>query len=175
MRGVVSALSAVLLIFVFVAARPIPPYPGAQTSERLCSVTFSTSCAADIQKPFERAVSLLHSFVYEQAQPQFEDVFKKDPHCAIALWGEAMSIYYPLLQFNTAANSLNKLRKSEPRPSANEAILTLWRRPACPHRSRSIELSEQQLTEKNHHRPNQFSTSRSSPQLLPPYRSPTTP
>jgi hypothetical protein len=79
------------MALVFIAA-----HPGAQTSERLGSVTFPTSCAADLQKPFERAVSLLHSFVYEDAQAQFEDVFKKDPHCAIALWGEAMSIYYPL-------------------------------------------------------------------------------
>ncbi|MGA9972499.1 MAG: tetratricopeptide repeat protein, partial [Candidatus Acidiferrales bacterium] len=38
----------------------------------------------------------LHSFVYEEAQGQFEEVFKKDPGCAMALWGEAMSIYYPL-------------------------------------------------------------------------------
>jgi len=79
------------MTFVFTAVRF-----GAQTSERLGSVSFPTSCAADVQKPFERAVSLLHSFVYEDAEAQFEDVFKKDPHCAIALWGEAMSIYYPL-------------------------------------------------------------------------------
>lgn len=68
----------------------------AQVSERLGSVTFPTSCAGDVQKPFERGVALLHSFVYEEAEPQFADVFKRDPHCAIALWGEAMSIYYPL-------------------------------------------------------------------------------
>jgi tetratricopeptide (TPR) repeat protein len=91
MHRLVSALSAVLMALVFIAA-----HPGDQTTERLGTVTFPTSCAADVQKPFERAVSLLHSFVYEQAHPQFEDVFKKDPHCAIALWGEAMSIYYPL-------------------------------------------------------------------------------
>ncbi|MGA7908556.1 MAG: hypothetical protein WCA16_14190, partial [Candidatus Sulfotelmatobacter sp.] len=91
MRRLVSALSVVLMTFVLTAVRL-----GAQTSERLGSVSFPTSCAADVQKPFERAVSLLHSFVYEDAEAQFEDVFKKDPHCAIALWGEAMSIYYPL-------------------------------------------------------------------------------
>jgi hypothetical protein len=87
----VSALSFVLITFVFTAV-----HPGAQTTERLGSVTFPTSCAADLQKPFEPAVSLLHSFFCEEAQPQFEDIFKKDPHCAIAPWGEAMSIYHPL-------------------------------------------------------------------------------
>jgi Tetratricopeptide repeat len=90
MRYLVSVLSVVLMTFVSIGA------VGEQTSERLGSVTFPTSCAADLQKPFERAVLLLHSFVYEEAKPQFEEVFRKDPHCAIALWGEAMSIYYPL-------------------------------------------------------------------------------
>jgi tetratricopeptide (TPR) repeat protein len=91
MHRLISIFSVVLIALVFNAV-----HPNAQTNERLGSVTFPISCTADLQKPFERAVSLLHSFVYEEAQPQFEDVFKKDPHCAIALWGEAMSIYYPL-------------------------------------------------------------------------------
>jgi hypothetical protein len=91
MHRLVSVFSVVLMALVFNAA-----HPAAQTNERLGSVTFPISCLADPQKPFERAVSLLHSFVYEEAQPQFEGIFKKDPHCAIALWGEAMSIYYPL-------------------------------------------------------------------------------
>lgn len=91
MHRLIAALSVVPMALVFIAARP-----GTQINERLGSVTFPTSCTADLQKPFERAVSLLHSFVYEDAQAQFEDVFRKDPHCAIALWGEAMSMYYPL-------------------------------------------------------------------------------
>ena len=91
MHRLVSALGVVPMTFVFIAA-----HPGVQTTERLGSVKFPISCAADLQKPFERAVSLLHSFVYDEAQVQFGYIFKKDPHCAIALWGEAMSIYYPL-------------------------------------------------------------------------------
>jgi len=91
MHRLLAVLSVVLMALVLNVA-----HPAAQTNERLGSVTFPISCTADLQKPFERAVSLLHSFVYEEAQPQFEDVFKKDPHCAVALWGEAMSIYFPL-------------------------------------------------------------------------------
>src|SRR5215472_7571485 len=78
-----------LLVFQCVEAR-------GQAHERLGSVKFPTSCAADVQEPFERAVALLHSFDYDEAETQFEDVLKKDPHCAMALWGVAMSIYYPL-------------------------------------------------------------------------------
>jgi predicted Zn-dependent protease len=106
MHRLISVFSVVLMPLVVVAAA----YPAAQTDERLGSVTFPTSCVADVQKPFERAVSLLHSFVYEDAQPQFEDIFKKDSHCAIALWGEAMSIYYPLW-FQPSANTIQRGRE----------------------------------------------------------------
>lgn len=67
-----------------------------QSGEGLGSVTFATSCQTDVQKPFERGVALLHSFVYDEAEEQFVEVFKRDPECALALWGEAMSIYSPL-------------------------------------------------------------------------------
>lgn len=105
MRPIVSALNVVVMAFVL-----IPAHSGAQTNERLGSVMFPTSCAADLRKPFERAVSLLHSFVYEEAQAQFENVFKKDPHCAIALWGEGMSIYYPLW-FQPSADTIRHGRE----------------------------------------------------------------
>jgi tetratricopeptide (TPR) repeat protein len=98
-RGKSRSAFAGVLVFACMATAALAQNvvrPAAQTNERLGSVTFPISCTVDLQKPFERAVSLLHSFVYEEAQPQFEDIFKKDPHCAIALWGEAMSIYYPL-------------------------------------------------------------------------------
>jgi len=69
---------------------------GSAAEERLGSVSFPTSCAADLNLPFQRAVALLHSFDYENAGQQFADIAKKDPACGIALWGQAMSIYYPL-------------------------------------------------------------------------------
>ena len=68
----------------------------ALTSEQLGSVSFPTSCAANVQKPFERGVALLHSFWYEEAQKQFEAVAKQDPSCAMAHWGVAMSYFHQL-------------------------------------------------------------------------------
>jgi tetratricopeptide (TPR) repeat protein len=64
--------------------------------EELGTVSFSTSCAPAVQSQFERGVALLHSFEYEVADAQFEEVAKKDPRCAMAYWGQAMTLYHEL-------------------------------------------------------------------------------
>ncbi len=64
--------------------------------ERLGTVSFPISCAPDVQKPFERGVALMHSFEYEEAGQQFEAVALSDPQCAMAYWGQAMSLYHQL-------------------------------------------------------------------------------
>ena len=66
------------------------------TPDQLGTVHFPVSCAASVQKPFERGVALLHSFWYEEAQKEFEDIAKHDPHCAMAHWGVAMSLWHQL-------------------------------------------------------------------------------
>lgn len=66
------------------------------TEQQLGSVHFSVSCAAAVQKPFERGVALLHSFWYEEAEKEFEDIAKGDPKCAMAQWGLAMSQWHQL-------------------------------------------------------------------------------
>src|SRR5258708_4194514 len=65
-------------------------------NEKLGAVSFPISCAAEVQKPFERALALLYSFEYEEADKQFQDVAVSDPHCAMAYWGQAMSRYHQL-------------------------------------------------------------------------------
>lgn len=64
--------------------------------EKVGMVSFPTSCAAELQKQFEYGIALLHSFEYESADHEFQEVAKRDPHCAMAYWGEAMSLYHPL-------------------------------------------------------------------------------
>jgi hypothetical protein len=64
--------------------------------ERLGSVHFPTSCKAEVGPAFERAVALLHSFAYVEAANAFEDVAAKDPDCAMAQWGVAMSDFHPI-------------------------------------------------------------------------------
>ena len=64
--------------------------------EQLGKVSFPISCAPDSQKPFERGVALLHSFGYEDAEQQFIEITRKDPACAMAHWGIAMSQFHQI-------------------------------------------------------------------------------
>jgi len=72
--------------------------------EKLGTVSFATSCAPAVQSQFERGVALLHSFEYEVADAQFEEVAKKDPRCAMAYWGQAMTFYHELWNRPTKAD-----------------------------------------------------------------------
>ncbi|HME34011.1 MAG TPA: hypothetical protein VKF84_02145 [Candidatus Sulfotelmatobacter sp.] len=69
---------------------------GDLTETQLGTVQFRISCAASVEKPFNRGVALLHSFWYEEAEKEFLDIAKADPHCAMAHWGIAMSIWHQL-------------------------------------------------------------------------------
>lgn len=64
--------------------------------EKLGTVAFPTSCAATIKPTFARALALLHSFTYSASEQAFRDVAARDPACAIAHWGIAMSLYHQL-------------------------------------------------------------------------------
>jgi hypothetical protein len=66
------------------------------TAAQLGTVTFPVSCAAGVQKPFERGVALLHSFWYEEAEKEFQQIAVDDPHCVMAHWGIAMSMWHQL-------------------------------------------------------------------------------
>jgi hypothetical protein len=64
--------------------------------EQLGSVTFATSCTSAVKPVFERALALLHSFAYTASEHAFRDVAGRDPGCAIAHWGIAMSLFHQL-------------------------------------------------------------------------------
>jgi tetratricopeptide (TPR) repeat protein len=66
------------------------------TEAQLGTVHFPNSCSAAMQKPVERGVAMLHSFWYEEAEKEFEQIEKDDPQCAIAHWGLAMSLWHQL-------------------------------------------------------------------------------
>jgi tetratricopeptide (TPR) repeat protein len=56
---------------------------------QLGKVSFPTTCLASSQPGFERAVALLHSFWFAEAEKAFRGVLAHDPGCAIATWGIA--------------------------------------------------------------------------------------
>src|SRR5215467_11411757 len=93
--------SVVMLCLVAVAAAPVFADDDMhghhhEATEKLGQVSFPISCAAGSQAEFERGVALLHSFGYEEAGDQFSDVAKKDPACAMAHWGIAMSLFHEI-------------------------------------------------------------------------------
>src|SRR5581483_4332044 len=59
-------------------------------------VEFPISCAPSVQSEFSRGVALLHSFFYEQARRVFTSVAERDPKCAMAQWGIAMTWWHPI-------------------------------------------------------------------------------
>ena len=54
-------------------------------------VSFLTTCAPALRQEINRGVALLHSFGFGHAIATFEAVAAKDPSCAIAHWGVALS------------------------------------------------------------------------------------
>ena len=59
--------------------------------QKLGTVRFANSCSAAVQEEFNRGVALLHSFWFSAALDTFNKVLAKDPGCAMAHWGIAMS------------------------------------------------------------------------------------
>src|SRR5271167_3981577 len=85
-----------LMLFSFGSLADEGHHHEALTTDQLGTVHFPVSCAATVQKPFERGVALLHSFWYEESEKEFEQIAKDDPRCAMAHWGIAMSIWHQL-------------------------------------------------------------------------------
>jgi tetratricopeptide (TPR) repeat protein len=92
----VALVFTVVVLFAFGVAADEGHHHEELTTDQLGTVHFPVSCAAEVQKPFERGVALLHSFWYEEAKKEFEQIAKDDPKCAIAHWGIAMSIWHQL-------------------------------------------------------------------------------
>jgi hypothetical protein len=60
-----------------------------QPKEQLGKVDFQNSCSPAVQETFQRAVAMLHSFRYGEAEKTFREVLAQDASCAIATWGIA--------------------------------------------------------------------------------------
>jgi hypothetical protein len=84
--GAVAITIPVLLLLAWPASAQQAP-----AAEKIGQVSFPISCNPAAQKPFERAVALLHSFWYLEAVKGFTAVTQIDPQCAIGYWGVAMS------------------------------------------------------------------------------------
>ena len=87
-RAFVAGLAVLIGVEVSLAQQSHAPTP----PEQLGKLYFPTSCSPSVEKQFDRALALLHSFWAKDAVQGFNAVLQQDPDCAIAYWGIAMSL-----------------------------------------------------------------------------------
>src|SRR3954465_5174143 len=103
----------------------------AMTAQELGAVSFPISCDAASQQPFNTGVAWLHSFEYEQARGEFAKIGVADPKCAMAYWGQAMSLFHELWEHPNAdavklgAAMLDKAQKLKATPREQSYIAAL--------------------------------------------------
>jgi tetratricopeptide (TPR) repeat protein len=105
-----------LVLALLPAALPAQEAHHHGVPEHLGMVHFGASCAPEVVPAVDRAVALLHSFAYDDADAAFAAVAVRDPQCAIAHWGRAMSVYHPLWEAPSAdaiAEGAAQLREAE--------------------------------------------------------------
>jgi len=91
-----SAYVLVIACAIIASPRRLTAQHDHPAPEKLGSVSFATTCSATVQNRFNRAVALLHSFAYGDAEKAFDEVLAADPACAMARWGIAMSYFHQL-------------------------------------------------------------------------------
>jgi len=99
-----NSLGKLLVVaFVVLAAPPAlaagrekPGFGPPSGTDDIGQVRFPVSCSSQAQERFQRALAILHSFWYEEAERRFSEVAETDPGCAMAFWGIAMSRYHQL-------------------------------------------------------------------------------
>ena len=99
------------------------------SEEEVGSVHFVTTCdtgmgetaKSEFDTSFNKAVALLHSFQYEATRAAFEAIAKKNPNCAMAEWGIAMTHYHGLWRSGDAAAGRAAIGKAREIASANAA------------------------------------------------------
>ena len=90
LNGLLAGIGTVIVVGAVNAA----PAPGDLRSAG--KVDFPITCAESAQPEFLRGVALLHSFFYEEARRSFVAAAEKDPNCAMAQWGIAMTWWHPI-------------------------------------------------------------------------------
>lgn len=87
-----SRCAAVVVMIVCGTAPSRAQHAGHQApAGAVGQVAFANSCAPAAQPDFARGVALLHSFWFPAAITAFDAALGKDPACAMAWWGKAMS------------------------------------------------------------------------------------
>jgi tetratricopeptide (TPR) repeat protein len=153
-----NTLSRTVVLFLFGLSVSLSPASSQERQhqhpapQKLGEVSFPVSCSPAVQKPFNQAVALLHSFAYSAAEKEFRDIPQADPKCAMAHWGVAMSYYHQLWEPRISPEDLKRgqseIRKAEtetlggtsPREQEFIDALSLFYKdaPRAPHAMRAL-------------------------------------
>jgi hypothetical protein len=79
------------LLFISALIAPVDQTVARAAEERLGEVSFSISCSPAAQQQFDRAVAMQHSFFFPETVKAFSAIIEKEPSCAMAYWGIAIS------------------------------------------------------------------------------------
>jgi hypothetical protein len=144
-----------IIASVLVLASPLPAAAQGEHSHeggdlgRVGQAHFAVTCAPGLQEEFDRAVALLHSFFYEESERRFAAIATRDPGCAMAWWGVAMSQWHPLWEPPDSASlarggqaiqRADSIGAATPRERAYVAALGAFYRDAnhVAHRTRAL-------------------------------------
>ena len=108
--------SQVQLYFVIAAVLAIPACSSASETapsdevlgDSVGTVNFPVECKPEAAAMVERGVALMHHMTYASAKQVFQEAAAKDPECAMALWGVAMTDIHPLWQDRPSAEMLTR-------------------------------------------------------------------
>jgi tetratricopeptide (TPR) repeat protein len=125
--------------------------------EELGSVSFPVTCASAVQTDFNRAIALLHSFAYSSAEAAFKQITVRDPQCAMAYWGIAMTHFHQLWEPPLPAASLaigsaaiTQARQMSSRLASErtyiEALATIYEDPSIPYSARVVDYQKRVCT-----------------------------
>jgi tetratricopeptide (TPR) repeat protein len=91
------ALTSSILALVFALTVGVSPavaqgdHAGHGGGETFGRARFPISCNPAVQPDFDRGIAMLHSFFYPETEKAFRAVAERDPSCAMAYWGIAIS------------------------------------------------------------------------------------
>lgn len=74
---------------------------------------FRITATKEVQRDFNTAVKLLHSFEYDEAEKVFAKIISESPRCAMAYWGVAMCNFHPLWEPPTQADLMKGAKAIE--------------------------------------------------------------
>ncbi|MFH5926470.1 hypothetical protein [Roseomonas xinghualingensis] len=126
-----------------------PPPPAT-----LGEVHFSVSCTPDAQAAFDDAMKLQHSFWYQASSQGFRRVLERDPDCAMAYWGQALSLLFNPFIPPPAANiaegralleRAHQAKRTEREAAYIEALVPLFSSDDAPGRQARLEQHERAM------------------------------